>query len=160
MGGDNRWLFAATAFTTTSFGRREILTFLETVQPSFLSKVPAVIHRQMWFEHDSAPAHYANAVRGYLTRKFGVQWIGRGGPISFSPRSLDLSPIDFFVILSLFCSMKNMLHETLVDSDMKHVVAAGNVQEMLGIFRNVRLSIQHRHQVCFAANCRNFERQP
>lgn len=44
---DNQFLFAATVFTITSFRLREILTFLETLLPSFLNKILAVFHRQM-----------------------------------------------------------------------------------------------------------------
>ena len=30
-------------------------------------------------------------VRNYLTETFGAQWTGRGGPVFWPPRSLDLT---------------------------------------------------------------------
>ena len=46
---------------------------------------------------DGAPAHFTNAMRAYVSRKFGGQWTARGGPVFLSPRSPDLFPIGFFV---------------------------------------------------------------
>jgi hypothetical protein len=44
--------------------------------------------------HDGAPAHFSLFARRYLNRKFPGRWIGRGGPISWPPRSPDLNPVD------------------------------------------------------------------
>lgn len=133
------------------------LIFLQTVLPGLMNEVPAVILRRMWFQHDGAPAHFANDVRCYLTRKFGAQWIGRGGPVCWPPRSPDLSPIDFFV----WGAMKNMVYETPVASAMDLVarisVAAANIRETPGIFQKVRLSMQRRCEACNLANGQNFE---
>lgn len=69
------------------------LIFLETVLPSFLSEIQVVTSV---VSADGALAYYANAVHDCLTRKFGDQWIGRGGPKSWLPMLTDLFPIDFF----------------------------------------------------------------
>ena len=88
----------------------------------------------MWFQHKGTPAHFANAVSAYLSRKFGGKWVGRSGPVSCSPRSTYLSPLDSFV----WGAMKNMVYETLVDSIMDIVarmsVAVSTISEMPGIF--------------------------
>ena len=49
------------------------------------------------FQQNSAPPHYRHIVREYLDRKFPNRWIGRGGPISWPPRSPDLTACDFFL---------------------------------------------------------------
>ncbi len=46
---------------------------------------------------DGAPAHFSKAVRSWLNENFRDRWIGRGGPFSWAPRSLDLIPLDFFL---------------------------------------------------------------
>lgn len=53
--------------------------------------------RDMIFQNDGAPRHYARNVREHLNQRLGDKWIGRGGPITWPPRSPDLNPIDFFV---------------------------------------------------------------
>lgn len=56
----------------------------------FHRKGPAI-----WYQQDGAPAHNTLAVRQYLDAQFPGRWIGRQGPISWPPRSPDLSPLDF-----------------------------------------------------------------
>ena len=41
-----------------------------------------------WFQHDGAPPHFGRNAREFL-RQFPQRWIGRGGPISWLPRSPD-----------------------------------------------------------------------
>lgn len=96
-------------------------------------------------------------MRAYLSRKFGGQWIGRGGSVSWPPRSPDLSPIDFFI----WGAMKNIVYQTAVDSAMDLVarisVAAANILEMPLIFQKVWLSMQRRCESCILAHGRQFE---
>lgn len=49
-----------------------------------------------WFQQDGAPAHWSRAVRNFLDVWRRDRWIGRGGPISWPPRSPDITPCDFF----------------------------------------------------------------
>ena len=53
--------------------------------------------RNMWFQLDGAPAHWAGIVRDWLDEAFPDRWIGRGGPVPWPPRSPDLNPLDFFL---------------------------------------------------------------
>ncbi|KAJ4436416.1 hypothetical protein ANN_19049 [Periplaneta americana] len=53
--------------------------------------------RQLWFQHDGAPAHYAFAVRNCINERFPYRWIGRSGSVQGPPRSPDLTPMDFFL---------------------------------------------------------------
>ena len=69
--------------------------FLRNDLPNLLEDVPLGQRQQMWFMHDSAPAHFHLIVRRYLNRWYGERWIGRGEP--WPPRSPDLNHLDFCV---------------------------------------------------------------
>lgn len=73
------------------------LHFLREDLNSLLSNVDLLTRRNMIFQNDGAPCHFARIVRQHLTERFGDKWIGRRGPIAWPPRSPDLNPIDFFV---------------------------------------------------------------
>ncbi|KAL2731784.1 transposable element tc3 transposase [Vespula squamosa] len=60
-------------------------------------ELPSLIRQTMWYQHDGCPAHYSLIVRRELDEKFRNRWIGRGGPISWSARSPDITPLDFFL---------------------------------------------------------------
>ncbi|KOC60586.1 hypothetical protein WH47_08045 [Habropoda laboriosa] len=51
----------------------------------------------MWLQHDGAPAHNDRRVRKTLNNTFPGRWIRRGSRIPFTPRSPDLTSLDFFV---------------------------------------------------------------
>ncbi|XP_076246510.1 uncharacterized protein LOC143186686 [Calliopsis andreniformis] len=70
--------------------------FLQHVLPDLLEDVPLEVRRNMYYQHDGAPAHYDAQVRAYLTETFQDRWIGRGGPVAWPPRSPDINPLDFF----------------------------------------------------------------
>ena len=53
------------------------------------------LNNKMIFQQDGAPPHFSK-VRTWLNEKFNGRWIGRGGSISWAPRSPDLTPLDFF----------------------------------------------------------------
>ena len=50
-----------------------------------------------WFQQDGAPPHFAHQVRDSLDEEFPERWIRRGGPVEWSPRYPDLSPLDFSI---------------------------------------------------------------
>lgn len=50
------------------------------------------------FQQDGAPPHYAMPVRQFLNETFPARWIGRRGQMmEWPPRSLDLTPLGFFL---------------------------------------------------------------
>lgn len=49
------------------------------------------------YRQDGASAHFSRIVTDYLNLVFPNQWIGRGGPMAWPPRSPDLTPLDFFL---------------------------------------------------------------
>ncbi|XP_011690584.1 PREDICTED: uncharacterized protein LOC105451681 [Wasmannia auropunctata] len=90
------------------------LIFLQEVL-EFLEDVRLDIWKEMWFQHDGAPAHFEVRVRNPSQRRvFGVSWwIDRGGPHAWPQRSPDLTSLDFF----LRDYMKSPDIEELVDMD-------------------------------------------
>lgn len=73
------------------------LDFLQNELPVLLEDLDFGTRQQMWFQQDGAPAHWACVVRNYLDATFGRRWIGRDGPVSWPPRSPDLTAPDFFL---------------------------------------------------------------
>ncbi|KAJ4428021.1 hypothetical protein ANN_24035 [Periplaneta americana] len=71
--------------------------FLENTIPHVLEDTPLINRQHIHFLHDSAPAHFSRTARRYLDRRFPDRWIGRGGPITWPPRSPDLNPLDFYL---------------------------------------------------------------
>jgi hypothetical protein len=71
--------------------------FLQYELPLLLEDAPLASRVRMWLQHAGAPPHYDREVTTYLNRKFRGRWIGRGGSVTWPPRSPDLSPLDFFV---------------------------------------------------------------
>ncbi|XP_074026197.1 uncharacterized protein [Leptinotarsa decemlineata] len=56
-----------------------------------------VPNRNIWFQQDGAPSHFARPVREYLNDVYPGRWIGRRGPYEWPPRSPDSTPLDFFL---------------------------------------------------------------
>ncbi|KFM76483.1 hypothetical protein X975_20837, partial [Stegodyphus mimosarum] len=52
---------------------------------------------RVFLQQDAAPPHRGTIVRSSLNDQFTGRWIGRGGPIPRPPRSLDITPLDFFL---------------------------------------------------------------
>lgn len=109
----------------------------------------------VYFQQDGAPAHYAVLVRTYLDLVFPNRWIGRLGPISWPPRSPDLTPLDFF----LWGFLKDKVFRT----------APANLQEMQDrilenclipdqeMFARVRRSFEDRILLCMHEEGKQFE---
>ena len=56
------------------------------------------LNNKMIFQQDDTPPHFSKEVRAWLNEKFNGRWIGRSGPISWAPRSPDLTSLDFFFL--------------------------------------------------------------
>ncbi|GFT29160.1 uncharacterized protein TNCV_3587681 [Trichonephila clavipes] len=73
-------------------------------------------------------------VRIYLNATFETRWIGRGGPVLWPPRSLNLSSLGYF----LWGNLKNLVYATPFDQEEDLVAriseATANVHEIPGIF--------------------------
>ena len=71
------------------------LKFLQEELPNVLEDIPLAVRNAMIFQQDGAPAHSSSGVTDYLNQIFPQRWIGRCGPISWPPRSPDLTPLDY-----------------------------------------------------------------
>jgi hypothetical protein len=79
------------------FTGQSYLQFLKDNLPEIKEDLPLAIRRKLTFMQDGAPPHYSLAVRNYLDTEFPNNWIGRGGPIPWPPRSPDITPMDYFI---------------------------------------------------------------
>jgi hypothetical protein len=91
-----------------------------------IDKANPYLRRGYWFQHDGAPTHCTNVLCEYLDETFGDIWNGRGGPITWPPRSPDLTPLDLF----LWRTCKAWWYETRPDLVARIAVAAGTIREM------------------------------
>ena len=62
------------------------------------------------FQKDGEPPHRGLPVRQFLNKTFLDRWIGRDRPISWPPRSPDITPLDFF----LWGYVKDIMYRTKV----------------------------------------------
>ncbi|GFX81485.1 transposable element Tc3 transposase [Trichonephila clavipes] len=53
--------------------------------------------QELWFQQDGATCHTARAIIDLLKDTFGDRLISRFGPVSWPPRSCDLTPLDYFL---------------------------------------------------------------
>ena len=77
----------------TMNSERYIQTLNEIVLPCMNSN--RYVHHM--FQQDGASVHFARDVRNLLDQQIPHRWIGRGGPITWPPRSPDLSVCDFWL---------------------------------------------------------------
>jgi hypothetical protein len=113
------------------------------------------ITNKIIFQQDGASIHFAKAVRSWLNEKFDNRWIGRGGEISWAPRSPDMTPLDFF----LWGHIKTNIYKTNVRDldDLKSRIS----QEILAIkketLHHVFLEVEKRLNFCISVQGDTFE---
>lgn len=107
------------------------LQFLRDDLPCLLENISLQLRRDMWFQHDGAPAHTTNRIRDWINSKYPNRWIGRNGPFLWPARSPHLTPLDFF----LWGTMKDLMYSTEVntrDELISRINEAGNnIREIL-----------------------------
>ena len=78
-------------FCTSPFYRHRF--FLDFSANEFETEVardiPLLPRRNLWIQLDGCPIHYTVPVRQWMNDHYPQRWIGRGGPISWPPRSPD-----------------------------------------------------------------------
>ena len=62
-----------------------------------MEDVPLHVRMDMWMQHDGALPHYALCSRQVLNEIFDGNWIERGDPVAWPPRSPDLTSQDYFL---------------------------------------------------------------
>ncbi|GBL96166.1 hypothetical protein AVEN_118720-1 [Araneus ventricosus] len=74
-------------------------SFMANIYPDMLQiyAIPQMQHLQptVIFQQDGAPPYWRTYARAFLDATFPNQWIRHGGPIALSPRSSDVTPLDF-----------------------------------------------------------------
>ncbi|KAJ8964882.1 hypothetical protein NQ317_001310 [Molorchus minor] len=113
----------------------------------FVENILLEIRINMHFQQDGAPPHNSRAVSDYLNQIFPNKWIGTHGPIRWTPRSPDSTPMDYF----LWGYLKDKVYQTsLTDlEELKNRI--GNECEALNVqlLRSVTIrELLHRAQYC------------
>jgi len=70
---------------------------MRDILPDVLDDVPCQLRVGTCFMYDGAPPHFCCIACQYVNDHFPGKWIGRNGPVEWSPRSPDLNPIDFYL---------------------------------------------------------------
>ncbi|GBL75352.1 hypothetical protein AVEN_194555-1 [Araneus ventricosus] len=83
--------------------------------------------RNVWFQHESAPANKTSSVKQYLVEEFGEQIIGYSGFQEWLPRSPDLTPMNFFLWGYLKQQVYATPPPTLQDHQRRITEACANV---------------------------------
>ncbi|GFS71098.1 uncharacterized protein TNCV_5049031 [Trichonephila clavipes] len=120
-----------------------ILFFRNSVTITLMRNVPIAIRNRMWFQCDGVPDHFSTDVCTYLNATIAARWIGHGGPIPWSPRSPNLSSLDYFFMGHL----KNLAYATLFDLYGDLVVRISEFHQ----------SLHRRCLACIATGGNNFE---
>lgn len=132
------------------------LEFLQNDLPTLLEDVPLNIYRDMWFQQDGCPAHYARPVRDYLNREYPDRWIGRLGSILWPPRSPDLNPLDFFY----WGCIKEKVYSKPIQNLTELRQRIAETAEEINTRRYARLvkrSFMRRCRACIRAEGKQFE---
>jgi len=131
------------------------LNFLQEELPLLLEDVDLLTRQQMFFQHDGAPAHYHNIVRTFLNGWRGQNWIGRGGPINWPPRSPDLTPLDFF----LWGYVKQKVYQLMPTTaeDMKERIRTAFRSITVDTLERVRSTWIYRMEMCIQVEGKTFE---
>ncbi|GFU57190.1 transposable element Tc3 transposase [Trichonephila clavipes] len=94
--------------------------------------------QELWFQPDGATCHTARATINLLKDTFDDRLISRFGPVSRSPRSCDLTPLDYFLwgyVKSLDCTDKPQTLDHLEDN-IRRVIADIRPQMLEKVIEN------------------------
>ena len=125
----------------------------------FLDDVPLNTRRSMWYMHDGAPAHSTQVVQQFLRERFPGRWIGRGveAPISWPPRSPDLTPLDFY----LWGRVKSLVYSVQITSvdqlRLRIVDSFDQLRTEINVLPRVRFNLIRRYQACIDGGGNVFE---
>jgi hypothetical protein len=103
------------------------------------------------FQHDGAPPRIHNEGTAFLNRQLSERWIGRGGSTYWTPRSPDLTPLDFF----LWGFVKDEVYVPLMPITLNHLkdrtrTAITKIDQPL--LQNVLHEVAYRLDVCRATH--------
>ncbi|KZC10639.1 hypothetical protein WN55_00391, partial [Dufourea novaeangliae] len=101
------------------------------------------------------PAHSAWIITQFLNVTFGDRWIGRAGTHKWPARSLDLTPLDFYLWGKLKQQVYNEIPTTKEDMKerIRRVSAAINTTKI----QHAVLSVKQRFRACINVLGHHFE---
>lgn len=131
------------------------LQFLMAEHANMWENIPLESRLAAWFQLDGCPAHFHRNVRNWLDNNFPEKWIGRNGPVSWPPRSPDITPLDFFI----WGFLKEIVYASPVNSREELI---GRIQNACEELRNRNLaaavgSVRRRCELCVQQNGSYFE---
>ena len=130
--------------------------FLSTRLHEILEQVPVDIRLGMRFMHGEAPPRFSRVARQFLNRHFANKWIGRGGPIAWPARSLDLNPLDFH----LWGHLKSIVYATSIENaeTLRNRIDQGfrQIRETPRMIEIVTRSMTRRVQACLQMQAGHF----
>ncbi|GFX99680.1 transposable element Tc3 transposase [Trichonephila clavipes] len=94
--------------------------------------------QELWFQQDGATCHTARATIDLLKDTFGDRLISRFGPVTWPPRSCDLTPLDYFLwgyVKSLVYADKPQTLDHLEDN-IRRVIADIRPQMLEKVIEN------------------------
>ncbi|XP_024883365.1 uncharacterized protein LOC112462061 [Temnothorax curvispinosus] len=120
---------------------RSFLNFLSNDLTIALEDVPLLSRQHMWIQLNGFSAYSGKQVQQWLNEHYPKRWIGRESPISWPPKSQDLTPLDFY----LWSTMKKKVYRTKVksrDELMQRIINAAeeikqNRQEILEMTNSI-----------------------
>ncbi|XP_043523993.1 uncharacterized protein LOC122536038, partial [Frieseomelitta varia] len=121
-----------------------------------LEDIPLEIRRNLIYQQDGAPSHFSREARNFLNENYQY-WIGRNGRISWSPRSPDLSPLDFYLrghVKSMVYSSDTANVEQLKE---KIIIAFATLKLQNNTLENVRSNLIRRAQLCMQQREHHFQ---
>lgn len=126
-------------------------SFLKIMEEEMIPAISSMFDlNEIIFQLDGAPGHWSRFVREFLDEKFPSRWIGRGGPISWPPRSPDLTPPDFF--LWGFIKDKTYAQDPKTTEDLRVAIKHAFDAVTITMCQNVVKSVQTRMQRCLEAD--------
>ena len=100
----------------------------------------------------------SRVARQFLNQRFANKWIGRGGPIAWPARSLDLNPLDFH----LWGHLKSIVYAASIEHAEipRNRIEQGfrQIRETSGMTERVTRSMTRRVQACLQMKGGHFER--
>ena len=130
--------------------------YLDMLRTSILPAIRTLFRNdRFYFQQDGAPLHFHRDVRAYLDENFSGQWIGRRGAVEFPPRSLNLTPLDFY----LWGTLKDVVYRrklatlAVLREEIETACAAIHVDTLV----NVAQAVVRGNQKCLDADGNHFE---
>lgn len=134
---------------------RIFLNFLVEELPPLLEDLPLNLRQNMWMQLDGAPCHFSVIVRQHMNVIFPDRWIGRGGPVSWPPRSPDLTCLDYYLwgrIREIVYVNPPTTRENMIERIRE---ACGRISR--DELQSVHNGFQRRLQTCIDARGQHFE---